>query len=821
MSIIKLYTKLCFRVFIFLFVFILDNPISWALAETNITRWNSRISGSIMDKITGKPLEYSTMVLYRSKDSVMVNGAVADSNGRFLINDINKGEYYLTSSFIGYNKKRISDLKVTKDKQELNIGTIFLELAENNLKEVNVTATHNLVERRIDKKVINANQQLDAQGGTAVDLLRNISSVNVDAEGNVSIRGSSNFKLLIDGRPAPIQGSDGLRQIPAGSVGNIEIITNPSAKYDPDGTAGIVNVILKKEKDKGISGAINVSAGLNQKFAGDGMINFRKQKSNFFVGLDFQSRLNHPYSMYHRETYFGDTTRYTDYETFRWGRPANGVLRTGLDFTVNDHNSLSISADYNRMKYDRQFSTHTKNEYIPGKFTDFNLIQDHFTLWGDFINSNLNFTHSFNQKGHEISTFITYSLIKNRTDEPMKTYQTTSSFEPKLTPVENESFVHNQRNYLQAKVDYVKPFVGDYKLEAGYQSDLTFKTTDFLYTDYDTFNHQWITDTTMSNNIRFTQNIQSVYLTFGGVLWGITYQFGLRTEYYSRNLEQKTTHTNYKMDVFNLFPTVRFTHELPSDQEIQLGYSRRVNRPDDKLLNPFVYFTDAYTIQSGNQNLQPEFIDSYELNYEKKFKWGNLTAESYYRQTNNVLSQNIVLARDHRLWLFPDNFGKNYTMGLDLGGNINVFKWWKLVPGISLSNFIQKATLDEINYNTNNNYFVGTLSTTFIIKGNTKIQLNTSYSSPSHLIEGDFNEQYYINASARQEFMKKKLSVTLSVNDIFRSNYYYFDNKKPSFRVYGGYYPEAPVVMLSLSYKFNDFKARQKGQAPSNLDSGV
>ena len=805
----------------YIFSIVYDSFGSLVKPEPAKPRGNSLISGNIMDKQSGKPVEYATMVLYRSKDSVMISGTVADSNGRFQLKGIPKGDYYLAASFIGYNKKTLEGLKVKEEKQEVNLDTVFLEQAENNLKEVDVTASQNLVETRIDKKVINANQQLDAQGGTAVDLLRNISSVSVDADGNVSIRGSSNFKLLINGRPAPIQGSDGLQQIPAGSVENIEIITNPSAKYDPDGTSGIVNVILKKEKNKGISGAINASAGLNQKFAGDGMINVRKQKLNFFVGLDFQSRLTHPYSMYHRETYFGDTTKYTDYETFRWGRPTNGILRAGMDYTINNHNSFSVSADYNRMKYDRQFSTHTKDEYIPGGFTDYYLIRDHYILWGDYINSNLSFTHSFPQKGHEISTFITYNMVKNRTDELMNTYLTTSSFEPMGTPADNESFVHNQKNYIQAKIDYVKPFRGDYKLEAGYQSDLTFKTTDFLYTDFDTVTRRWITDTTMSNNIAFTQNIQSVYVTFGGVLWGITYQFGLRTEYYSRELDQETTRTNYVMNMINLFPTVRFTRELPSDQEIQLGYSRRVNRPDDRLLNPFVYFTDAYTIQSGNPDLKPEFIDSYEFNYEKKFKWGNLTAESYYRQTNDVISQNIVLTSDHRLWLYPQNFGKNYTIGLDLGGNISFFKWWKVVPGLSISNFTQKATLDEISYNTNNNYLAANLTTTFTIRENTRIQLTAGYTSPYHVIEGDFREQYYVNASARQDFLKKKLSVTLTVNDIFSTNHFYFDDQKPSFRVYGGYYPEAPVVMLGLNFKFNDFKARQKSQGPSNLDSGI
>ena len=561
------------------------------------------LSGQILDKVSMKPVEYANTVLYSIRDSSMINGSVADSTGKFVIRNIPKGEYYLAVSFIGYQKKKIPGISVSGDKKEISIEPVFLEKAENSLKEVEVTSDRNPVEFRIDKKVVNASQQLNAQGGTAVDLLKNVPSVNVDAEGNVAVRGSGNFKLLIDGRPAPVQGSEGLSQIPASSVENIEIITNPSAKYDPEGTAGIINVIMKKEKTKGTSANINASAGLNNKYTGDILFNFRLKKVNFFAGAEVINRAFQPHNLYHRETYYSDTTRYNTYETFRTYHPRNYTIRGGVDYTINKNNTISLSADYNIFNTSRDFSSHLQEWYDPVVSTSYYVNPDNLSATGSYINSNLSYTHSFAQKGHEISSFLTYSKVISDFDETQSRYNSTPDYDQGSIVTQNESFTNGNRNYLQFKVDYTKPFTGDYKLEAGFQTDQVFKNSSWEWNYLDTATNEMIADTLLSNRIGFRQNIEAVYVTFSGSLWGIGYQAGLRGEYYSRNLEQKTDGTGYPMSMYNFFPSINFNRSLPADQEIQLGYSRRVNRPDDRQLNPFPYFMDDYTIQSGNPNL--------------------------------------------------------------------------------------------------------------------------------------------------------------------------------------------------------------------------
>jgi len=482
---------------------------------------------------------------------------------------------------------------------------------------------------------------------------------------------------------------------------------------------------------------------------------------------------------------------------------------------------LSVAADFNLAFFNRNFSIHNTEWYEPAYLKNYYLTTDNLNVAGNYINANLSYQHKFPQQGHTLDAFLTANNTHNDFSESFENYLATPSFDPEGNPFSRRINTANRRTYGQFKLDYVKPFKEAYKLEAGYQADLTFKNIDYRNDFYDTLTRQWIQDSTLSNRYDFYQNIQSVYLTFSGSLWGFEYQLGLRAEYYERNLTQLSSGKDYPMDLLNLFPSFHLSRSLPADQEVQLGYSRRVNRPDDRFLNPFPFYSDEFTVQIGNPYLKPEFIDSYEFNYQKKFKFATLSAGNYYRQTNQGIYQVMTIGPDGRLWLYNDNMSKDYAIGLEISANITLTRWWKLSPGIDVSNYTQKAVIEGKDLSSNNNLFNGTLTTTFTIKENTKIQLSGNYSAPMKIVEGDFNAIWGVSISARQDFLKKKLSLTLSVNDIFKSQTYVFDNHKPTFRVYGGFYPEAPTAMLSLSYRFNEFKGRRKSQGPdTNFESG-
>lgn len=801
----------------FLFIsFILMNSSVLTLKAEAADRGKITISGKIVDKMTLNPVEYANVVLFKRSDSLMINGTITDSSGTFRINGIHAGKYFLAVSFIGYNKKNI-DIDLKSDDKTLYLDTILMENASGSLKEVSIVANVNPVDYRIDKKVINASQQLNSSGGTAIDLLRNVSSVVVDANGTVFVRGSSNFKLLIDNRPSPVQGSEGLEQIPAASVQNIEIITSPSAKYDPEGTAGIINVILKKEKKKGISGILNGSAGMNKKYTTDGMISYNKQKIHAFLGADFQNRFFYPYSLYNRETKIGDTTKYTDYQTFRKTNMNRLLFRSGLDYNFSSHDIITLNGIYHDLFFKRDFDTHTKDWYSYDDSSYYSRLNNNYNLEGQLVSANLGFTHSFPEKEHELSTFILYNDLKFLSKDNMNRYNTPSSFEPTGIPFCNRSFINNFRKYLQIKADYSLP-LKKFKFETGYQVDLTLKKAMFNYENFNLNSKQWLADSTLSNKINFSQQIDALYATFGGELWKMKFEFGLRAEYYTRNLDQKTTQLEYGMEMYNFFPSFQISKTFTSDQEVQLRYGRRVNRPDDQALNPYPYFTDAYTIQTGNPSLKPEFIDSYELNYRKNFKWGALTLESYYRQTNNVFSQNIVALPDTRFWIYSENFGTDRTIGTDLGTNVTLYKWWNLISGVSITYSRQKATVSGIYYDVSNLVANCNLSSNFIISDFTKIQISGRYLSPQKLIEGDYRRTWNLSISARQDLFKKKCSLTFSINDIFKSDYYYFDSRKPAYRVYGSFHTEAPLVTLSVGYKFNDYESPKKNQATMNLE---
>ena len=354
-----------------------------------------QISGTIIDSITRENIEYSTVALYRAVNDELVTGTISQKNGKFYIEKIVPGNYYLKISFLGYTEKTVSGIEVTVDNPVVELKKIKLSSSSEKLEEVVIDGSSPRVDFQIDKKVINVSKQLTTVSGTAVDVLENIPSVNVDIEGNVSLRGSSGFTVLIDGRPSVLDANEALQQIPATSIENVEIITNPSAKFDPDGTAGIINVITKKNKLQGFSGIVNMNVGFGDKYGGDILLNYKKRNFNVYVGVDYSMR-NHPgESVTENHTFSNDTTFYTlmngtiDRQMERYG------IKAGVDYSFSLSDVLSLSARYGNRSMDGG-SVSAYDEWIdPSETHDIYTSLETSERGGGFYALNANYQHSF------------------------------------------------------------------------------------------------------------------------------------------------------------------------------------------------------------------------------------------------------------------------------------------------------------------------------------------------------------------------------------------------------------------------------------------
>ena len=573
------------------------------------------IIGAIVDSGDKKYIEYATIALYKTDGKTLVTGGISDSEGFFKLKNTEEGNYYLVVTFMGYKTKEISSILIKADTKEIDLGKIFLESNSKELEGVDVVADQASVQYRIDRKVVNVSQQMTAKSGTAVDILENVPSVKVDIEGNVSLRGSTSFTVLIDGRPTVLEPSDALSQIPASAIENIEIITNPSAKYDPQGTAGIINIITKKNKLDGITGIVNGNIGLNNKYGGDATVDFRKDKLHLFLSADYNKRTMPGNIEYKRWTLTNaDTTFLNSNGTFL-RQFERSSIRGGFDYNITPKDNIGLSVrggsmNMNRssdLNYDEWLSTGLPHAYYTNN--------EDSKRAGGVYQATLDYKHNFNKKDHVLQLQINNSYRKM--DESADTYQ--KQLDGTLISAKKNTESGPSGNW-QIKLDYTLPLNSGQKIEAGSQVSLDNSEDDNQVFDYDTTAHDFIILDDFSYQTLYTTDIYAAYGIFSGEWRKFGYQAGLRTEYTYRYLELKGKNESYTIDQPDFFPTLHFSYNLPADQQTMLSYTRRIERPHGWELEPFLTWMDSRNVRRGNPGLQNEYVDSYEFSYQKKFK---------------------------------------------------------------------------------------------------------------------------------------------------------------------------------------------------------
>jgi outer membrane cobalamin receptor len=776
------------------------------------------ITGKVQDQASNQFIEYSTVVVYNQRDSSVVTGTITGEDGSFILNELPYGFYYVELSFIGYKKSRVSKIRITPSKKIIDIGTVKLEPSYTSLEAVEVTADRPRVEYKIDRKVITVSEDVSSAGGTAVDVLENTPSIQTDVEGNVTLRGSSNFRVLVDGKPSILEGNDALQQIPASSIQSIEIITNPSAKYDPDGMAGIINVLMKKQKQRGFGGIFNASIGTREKYTTDFLLNYRKGNVNFFGGLNFDDRKFTGTGLMNRESYLNDTTFYVDSDGDRDFRREGLEFKGGVDYNINEKHSLTLSGNTG----DRSFSRTRYSKYH--EYSDPALIDqwynssDVFKVDNNYYSINLDYLVKFDQLGQQLLASVYYNT--NEGINTSNTQEDTASIIG-IGTLKQRSRQDEAENELRIKADYIKPFANNGKIEAGYQSRIDMNKTDFIFEDYYYDLNEWVFNSEFSNDIELARNIQSVYGLYSSNLIGIDYQLGLRIEYTDRIIKQLTSDQDFTYNKLMLFPTFHFTKQFKNNIQLLASYSRRIERPRIWVLNPFTRYIDRLNLRIGNPELEPELTDSYELNFQKQFGKSFIAIEGYYRQTSNKITRIRMLdttTTENILIHTVDNLNKDFSLGTEVMANLELYKWWNLTTSFNFFNYHIKGEILDEDISQVKNTWNMRVNSTFKFNWGTRIQLTGFYAGPSVTAQGDREAFYNVNAAVRQDFMNRRASLTLRVRDIFRSRRFEFTTTSEGLYTHNRFTREPQIVVLSFTYRLNNYRQQKRDEEVNEID---
>jgi len=784
------------------------------------------IKGFVYDLTSKQPLEYATITIIRKKDNQVVTGTISDQTGFFKIKGMDFGMYKIDVTFIGYKTKTIESVPVRPNEKDVDLGQILLEAAVETIGEAVVVADRPTMTYKIDKKVINVSQQHTSASGSAVEILENIPSVTVDIEGNVSLRGSQSFTVLIDGKPSLLSSSDALQQIPASSIENIEIITNPSAKYDPDGTAGIINIILKRNKLQGVSGVVNASYGSNNSYGGDFLFSFRKEKFNFYLGADYNKRIMQGESNEEKITSKNDTL----YNVFSDGDFMRDMLRNGvrggIDFNLNARNSFSLGLRYTERSSGRENDYNYREWTNPVSYDNVYYSLEESNRSGKYLSTSLDYVHQFVQKGHTLTGQFVYDKefgsdgLEDSKMFDLNHVQTSGQRSSEIEP-ETE---------FRIKLDYTLPLGEKNRFEAGYQGRLqTGNAENELYL-YNTATQVYDFMPDYSHNVESKWDIHALYSTYSSEIGNFGYQLGLRGEYVDRKITLVEENKDFELNRWDLFPTAHFSYNFPKDIQVMASYTRRIERPRSWYLEPFLAWQDAYNVRQGNPDLDPEYIDSYELSFQKKFGRNVISIDGYYRVTNNKIERYSMLYEDYtNVYLNTvDNVGKDYSFGTELMFAFDVAKWWHIDL---MGNIYDYKVEGELKYDLNDTTIYRNFSAssfnwnarfnnTIKLAKSTRLQINGMYNSPTVMAQGR-NEGFVMVAMAiKQDFFKNKLSATLQVRDLLNTAGHEFTSEGLNFSTHREFEPYSPMFSVTLTYRINNYKPDRKrnGNTSDGMD---
>lgn len=769
------------------------------------------ISGKVLDASTNHVIEYANIVVFSRRDSSMITGGVTDKDGLFNLKLQRPGKYYVEVRFIGYDTEKI-DTAIKPESFNIDLGEILIHPSSVLLENIVVEGERAPITYQIDKKVIDPDQLQTVISGNATDILANVPSVLVDIEGNVSLRGSQSFTVLIDGRPSVLEAQDALQQVAASSIDKIEIITNPSAKYDPEGTAGIINIILKKSLSSGWNGIVNANAGMHDSYGGDFLVNYQSNKIKTNLGFDYNRRF-YPGDRTQNNIYFleDNTSTINSIGDINRGR-IRCEGRGGIEFSLGESDVLIFGARVGRREGQRtgnqnytQFSDQNPNEFNYFGVSD-------RSRGGTYYALNSNYAHNFSAAGHQLLGELFFS--NQNSDENT----TTSEFDEGIQFSGRQTKEFGPSTDFRGKLDYTLPFSEFSKFEAGYQGQIDLsEETNELY-EFNPENGEYEFKSEYSNINEYTRSEHALYSIYSNKIWEIQFQGGLRAEHTYRTIEVPTQNESFNIDRIDYFPSIHTSYKLSEVSTLMASYSRRIERPRGWALEPFPTWIDANNVRTGNPDLQPEFIDSYETGIQTSLGKVSVSSEIYYRITKNKIEFIRTVVDENVTLTTFENVGNDYSLGAEVMFNFNVLQFWNVNLMGNVSDYRVEGVLYDEPFSRTSFNWQTRFNNSFRLWSSTQIQFNLNYNSPSVSSQGRWEGSLRTDLSVRQEIIKNVLAATLQVRDLFGTRKREFTAKGENFYNYNQYDFHSPTLMLNLRYTFNNYKPKREGRNGENGD---
>ena len=802
--------------FTFLINIIAQNPTGNG-KQNNFTS-TGKISGNLYDAQTNQIIEYGNIVLFQIKDSVMVTGTISDKMGKFEIDNIKFGMYYLKLSYIGYAEKYIDSIRVNPKSLNVDLGKILLDEQSIELGNVLVTGQKEMIINNLDKKVINVEKDLTTTGGTAVDVVGNIPSVTVDLDGNVSYRGNQNITILIDGKPSVLVGasnSDILNSIPASQIESIELVTNPSARYEPDGTSGILNIILKKRIDGGLNGSVSVNVGTRDKYNGSINLNYRTPYFNFFTSYDTRIARNENEGNSLRENNINNSTSFIEQVNEGMFKHGSHNVNFGFDYLHDDFNTFTLAYRYRSFGFDTDGFIETSNKDSVKQLLNYFNRQSVADRNMKGMNYTLSYRRTFESKGRELTADVIYSDHNMDRDEQTTQNNFDLNFIP-TTQFKENGLSSNSNNEWTIQSNYINPIEGFGRIETGFKVSLKDLNSKNNYLNLGT-TQAWIEDITRKTNFDYEEQVYAVYGIYSNNINKFQYQVGLRVEQANVDGNESLSNTKFNKNYFALYPTVHLVQVLPNNQEFQLSYSRRVERPNNRRLNPYVDKTDSLNIQYGNPELNPEFVNSLELGYSKLFGKTSLTSSVFYRLTDDAITNYTILRDDSVTETTFINLAKSTSYGLELTATHPLFEWFRLNGSFSYFN----TNFESPEISTSDNSWISKLSSVIFLAKDFNLQFNANYNSPIITAQGKIKEVFSADFAAKKEFLDGQLSLTFRVSDIFNTREWDSQTFGTNFLTNSYRKMESRVAYLGISYRLSPGKNNKERERQRPEDGGM
>ncbi|WP_299053275.1 outer membrane beta-barrel protein [uncultured Polaribacter sp.] len=776
------------------------------------------IKGKVVDAITKQPLEYATLI-FKNNKTAQISGGITDENGFFSIKS-SAGKYLISVEFISFESKKYP---LTEINSNLDLGVIELKEAANSLDEVVVIAEKSTVDIRLDKKIYNIGKDMSIRGGNASDVLGNVPSVQVDVEGAVSLRGNENVTILIDGRPSALVGLNGaeaLRQIPAEAIEKVEIITSPSARYDAEGTAGILNIILRKNKLTGFNGSLQLDLGYPARVGSAFNANWRTKKWNLFTNTGFRYNETPGNSFYDTNYLLATAQNARVVEKRNFDRLGRSIFTSfGAEYYLTKNASIIGNIIFNGGNDDDVNTNSIERFNSNGNINEASLRTENESEDEERIQYTLDYVNTFNDSGKRLSVNIQYSTEVEDILNDIPEVNTQINFTDEIEKViENQN---EDRALLQ--VDYAHPVGENIQFEAGYRGNYRDISNSFFLEQTD-FKNNIPTEVLLDNNFNYKEFVNAAYFQYGQKFNNLSLLVGLRYELTSVEIDQENSNLPEEKNYNNLFPTLNVGYEIKDGENITLGYNRRIRRPRGRSLNPFPSRSSEANIYTGNVDLNPVFTDALDFGYLKRWDKFTLSTSLYYNISNDSWERiqedtgDVTDNGDPITKRFPINLSTEERIGFEFTLNYRPLKIWNINSDFNLfkvtteGDYTNPTTNVTQNFDFNNTAFSVRLNQKITLPGKTDVQINSNYRGASQNAQSETNGIFTMDLSASKDLFDEKASVSLNVSDLFNGRRRESTTIIPGFsEQYSEFQWRERQIRVSFVYRFNQKKQKQRG----------